>query len=100
FILRRKFAREPCADRVHFRLSLRNGNTGLQPPKDWQPMPSAPGHPASKKRVLNERDPDFLVRIDKSRAKSRWHDSNDGEWTLVEDNRAFKNLGVCSQGPA
>ena len=34
FILRRKFARQPFADRVHFGLSLRDRNSGLQPPKD------------------------------------------------------------------
>src|ERR1700735_1280113 len=63
-------------------------------------MPCAPSHPASKKRVLNERDPDLLLRVDKRRAKARGHDSNDGKRTLVEDNRASKYRWVCSQRPA
>src|SRR6202044_2606280 len=63
-------------------------------------MPSASSHPTSKEGVLNERDPDLRLTVDKRRAKARGHDSNDGERTLVEDNRASKDLGVCFQGPA
>src|ERR1700684_521418 len=63
-------------------------------------MPSTSSHPASKERVLNERDPDLRITVDKRRAKARGHDSNDGERTFVEDNRTSKDLWICSQGAA
>ena len=49
---------------------------------------------------MNQRDPDLRLTVNKRRAKARGHDSNDGEWTLVENNRASEDLRVCSQGPA
>ena len=63
-------------------------------------MPSTPSHPASKERVLNERDPDILRTVDKRRAKSGGHDANDGEGTLVERNRASNDFWICSEGAA
>src|ERR1700693_3898535 len=63
-------------------------------------MPSTSSHPASKEGVLNERDPDLWLTVDKRGAKARRHDSNDGERTLVEDHRASKDLWICSQAPA
>ena len=63
-------------------------------------MPSTPSHPATKERVLNERDPDILRIVYKRRAEGGRHDADDGEGTLVERNRGSKDLRVCSEGAA
>src|SRR5580704_6350507 len=63
-------------------------------------MPSTSSHPASKEGVLNEGDPNLRLTANKRGAKARGHDSNDGERTLVENNRGSKDFWVSSHGPA
>src|SRR5580700_11828369 len=54
-------------------------------------------HQGAKERVLNERDPDFLLGVEKRSAKSGRYDSNDGKRTFVQVNRSSDDFGICSE---
>src|SRR5712692_5338563 len=60
-------------------------------------MRSALRHEGAKERVLNERDPDFLLGVEKRSAKGGRYDSNDRERTFVQVNRSSGDLGICTE---
>src|ERR1700730_17405546 len=60
-------------------------------------MRSALRHEGAKDRVLNERDPHFLLGGEKRGAKCAGYDSNHGERTLVQVNRSSYDLGICTE---
>src|SRR5260370_14941514 len=60
-------------------------------------MQSALRHKSAKERVLNERDPHFLLGGEKRGAKSAGYDSNHGERTLVQVNRSSYDLGIRTE---
>src|SRR5258708_23845116 len=60
-------------------------------------MRSALRHEGAKDRVLNERNPDFLLGVEKGGAKGGGYDSNHSEWTFVQVNRSSGDLGICTE---
>src|SRR5579864_514273 len=54
-------------------------------------------HAGAKDRILNERDPHFLLGGEKRGAKSAGYDSNHGERTLVQINRGSQDLGIPAE---
>src|SRR5580692_1222880 len=54
-------------------------------------------HAGTKDRILNERDPHFLLGGEKRGAKSARYDSNHGERTLVQVNRSSYDLGIRTE---
>src|SRR5580704_8965725 len=60
-------------------------------------MRSALRHQGAEERILNERDPDFLLGVEKRSAKGGGYDSNDGERTFVQVNRSSGHLRICTE---
>ena len=54
-------------------------------------------HAGAKDRVLNERNPHFLLGGEKRSAKSGGYDSNHGERTFVQVNRSSYDFGIRTE---
>src|ERR1700674_4805055 len=54
-------------------------------------------HAGAKDRVLNERNPHFLLGGEKRSAKGGGYDSNHGERTFVQVNRSSYDFGICTK---
>src|SRR5262249_12222288 len=96
-VFRRKLFGQPLADRVRFRLSLRERYTGIQPAYTEEPMYQTIGYKGAEEGILNQRNPDFLIRPEYRDLKPGGHNADDGKRPLVQHNRPADEIRVAAK---